>query len=58
MKEEEDEDTKNNKVIQLLKRLKEIKKKNEERFNKKNVNSVLNKHKDKEPSPFKMMYYY
>jgi len=51
VKEEEDEDTKNNKVIQLLKKLKEIKKKNEERFNKKNVNSVLNKHKDKEPSP-------
>ena len=51
VEEEEDEETKNNFILQILKRLKEVKKKTEERRNQKSVNTVLNKHKEKEPSP-------
>ena len=51
IKEPEDEDTKRNFVIQILKRLKDAKKKAEEKYNKKSVNTVINKHKEKDPSP-------
>ena len=51
VEEEEDDETKNNMILKLLKTLKEAKKKAEERRNQKSVNTVLNKHKEKEPSP-------
>lgn len=51
VQEEEDDETKNNIILKILKTLKEAKKKAEERRNQKSVNTVLNKHKEKEPSP-------
>lgn len=49
--EEKNEDEKGNLILQFLNKMKEIKKKAEEQRNQRSVNTVLNKHKEKEPSP-------
>jgi len=48
---EEDEEEANNFVMKFLKKLKELKKKAEEQRNQRSLNTVINKHKEKEPSP-------
>jgi len=51
IKGEEDKDTKNNLIYQIIKRLKEMKKIEEEKKNIKSINTVLNKYKEKEKLP-------
>ena len=48
---EEDKDTKNNLIFRLIRRLKEMKKREEENKNQKSINTVLNKYKEKEILP-------
>lgn len=48
---EEDEDESGNLVLSFLKKMKEIKKKAEEQRMQRSVNTVINRHKDKEPFP-------
>jgi len=48
---EQNEDEKGNLVLQFMSKMKEIKKKNDEIRKQKSVNSVINQHKNKEPSP-------
>jgi manganese-transporting P-type ATPase len=48
---EEDEEEANNFVMKFLKKMKELKKKAEEQRNQRSLNTVINKHKEKEPSP-------
>ena len=51
IKEEEDIEIKKNFILQMVKRLKEMKKRADERKNQKSINAVINKYKEKEPSP-------
>ena len=51
IKVEEDKDKKNNIIIQIMNRLKENKKKEDEIKNQKSINIVLNKYKEKEKLP-------
>ena len=48
---EEDKDTENNLIFRLIKKLKEMKKNEEETKNQKSINTVLNKYKEKEILP-------
>ena len=48
---EEDKETKNNFIFRIIKRIKEIKKREEEAKNQKSINTVLNKYKEKEILP-------
>ena len=48
---EEDKDTENNLIFRLIKKLKEMKKTEEETKNQKSINTVLNKYKEKEILP-------
>ena len=48
IKSEEDKETKNNIIIQIINRLKENKKREDEIKNQKSINTVLNKYKEKE----------
>ena len=47
----EDKDTKNNFIFKIIKRIKEIKKREEEAKNQKSINTVLNKYKEKDILP-------
>ena len=49
--DEEDKDAKNNLIYQIIKRLKGMKKREEEKKNIKSINTVLNKYKEKEKLP-------
>ena len=51
IKEEEDVEMKKNFILQTVKRLKEMKKRADERKNQKSINTVISKYKEKEPSP-------
>ena len=48
---EEDKDTKNNLLSKIIKRIKEVKKREEEAKNQKSINTVLNKYKEKDILP-------
>ena len=51
IKKEEDKETKNNIIIQIMNKLKEMKIREEEKKNQKSINTVLNKYKEKEKIP-------
>ena len=51
IKKEEDKESKNNIIIQIMNKLKEIKIKEDEIKNQKSINTVLNKYKEKEKIP-------
>ena len=51
VKEEKEKSSKNNLIIQIIKRLKENNKKEDEIKNRKSINTVLNKYKEKEKLP-------
>ena len=51
IKKEQDKETKNNLIIQIINRLRENKKKEDEIKNQKSINTVLNKYKEKEKLP-------
>ena len=51
IKKEEDKESKNNIIIQIMNKLKEIKNREDEIKNQKSINTVLNKYKEKEKIP-------